>query len=339
MQTKSAVISAALIGLSPISALAAPILSEASITVTSGNIGETPNVDINDDDSPGGDAEVGSPFFGNHALQQADGISDVEAQSFEGDGFDLEMVTSEATLTQGETNNSGASRDYFLDFELQALDAFMVHVTDALDALMPPIVNPFGATASDIITSGATAASFEYFIKLGNDVIYSTRADAVVSENTSEITGTGAFLASATLGPAALGAPFGETFDFSVAPLSGSIALGSFDDGESVTVTSGVIARAYSHGGLISVFDENDGCFESFNGIDERVTDDIIFEECGFFAGNGASGFFSDPVNIYSVGTLSSVPTNPAPVPLPAAGWMLIAGVGGLMAAGRRKRA
>ena len=36
---------------------------------------------------------------------------------------------------------------------------------------------------------------------------------------------------------------------------------------------------------------------------------------------------------------LSEVPRNTGVVPLPAAGWMLIAGVGGLAAAGRRKKA
>lgn len=37
--------------------------------------------------------------------------------------------------------------------------------------------------------------------------------------------------------------------------------------------------------------------------------------------------------------TVPGGPTNPSPVPLPAAGWMLIAGLGGLAAMGRRRKA
>lgn len=68
------------------------------------------------------------------------------------------------------------------------------------------------------------------------------------------------------------------------------------------------------------------------NTIDIAIADtsDSIFDSALFFSGLKA-------------GTTSSTgggigPVNPSAVPLPAAGWMLIAGVGGLAAAGRRKR-
>ncbi|WP_254813781.1 VPLPA-CTERM sorting domain-containing protein [Rhodovulum sp. ES.010] len=65
--------------------------------------------------------------------------------------------------------------------------------------------------------------------------------------------------------------------------------------------------------------------------------------------GDGFRWFYSDPKEAVFSGewsTLSKGPSHitfydsaPAPIPLPAAGWMLLAGVGGLAAVRRRKTA
>lgn len=334
------------VAVAPIAGFAAPIQSDVSITVTTGDAGAVPTTSLTTDTAVPGDATNGTAELGTvgttYALQEGNGESDVSAFSSGGGAGDFEMVTSTATFTQGDTNTTAGDRQYFLDFSLQGLSADLLHVSDQLfggfgeevfTAFSTPLpdpgttltpVNPFGPDTTTIVPSSVTAASFEYFIEVDGNIVYNTRADAMVSfEDGSVITGTGAFADNATL----TGSIF-DIVDFDVAPVSGSIALGTYGAGESLTVRSGIIARAYSHSGERFIF--NPICFQ----VDVSIPDDVVCEE---FIENGVDTFFTDPVGIYSLGSLSSVAVQAPAVPLPAAGWMLIAGLGGLVALGRRR--
>ncbi|WP_233493392.1 VPLPA-CTERM sorting domain-containing protein [Ruegeria atlantica] len=60
----------------------------------------------------------------------------------------------------------------------------------------------------------------------------------------------------------------------------------------------------------------------------------------GFFGTWDLSGQILTPngKNTAGLSNLSVYVASPSPIPLPAAGWLLIGGIGGLVALGRRKR-
>lgn len=360
MSTKTLLLSAsvAALGLAPFAVAAAPISSEAAITVATGFSGSAAQATTTTDtavpgDATDGTAESGSSTFGNYALQQSNGNSEVNAESFRGGNADFEMVTSQALLNQLEVNTSNATRRYFLDFTLQGLSADLQHATDqiegpeivaraALSGGIPtsgttvttatasePLpaegteltaVNPFGDTTVDINASSVTAASFEYFIEVNGQTVFSTRADAMVSfEAGEQIVSDGLFGDSA-----ALSGSFGSGFSFDIDPITNQvIELGDFAAGSEIEVRSGLIARAYSHAGF--GFGGSENCEVESN-------DDF---PCFTFFSNGVDSFFSDPVLISSIGFKT---LNTTAVPLPAAGWLLIAGLGGMAALGRRRK-
>ena len=96
------------------------------------------------------------------------------------------------------------------------------------------------------------------------------------------------------------------------------------------------------------------GSFESVLGDDYNNGDGVVHwydgSEVGLGGNETEDGFFFDNGQLASnlLGFLNTgngnvyfqtAPNTPPAVPLPAAGWMLIAGLGGLAAAGRRKKA
>jgi len=346
----------------PFAASASPIRSDVSITITTGFSGQDTTTSVTDSFAEPGDVTVTEGFFENLATQNADGTSEANAESRFGGDADFELVTSTASLTQGETNNSGATRQYFLDYTLQGLQASFTHVTDQIlfdgetptvptdppfmpgDPLPPaptdPLpavgttldaVNPFSGDATDIIASSVTGASFEYFINVNGQNVFSTRADAMVtSDGALDIAGTGIFANTDTttlVGDAARG------YEFNIAPIMGRFTFDDLTlDGDDVIVTSGLIARAYSHDGFETEFFGDGDC--NVDVVFDSDSDDF---PCDRRTGNGVNSFFFDPVTISSLG-FTVVDVNPGAVPLPAAGWMLIAGLGGLAAMGRRRK-
>jgi hypothetical protein len=143
-----------------------------------------------------------------------------------------------------------------------------------------------------------TAASFQYDIEVDGMLVFTARADAIMDQS-----GNVVLDAVQNFMPTLASGTFGSTV-FSVDGISGSIFLGSRAAGTTIDVTSTLTARAYAEGIPI------DG-----------------------FVGGSVNVRSRDPITLSSIGTLSSTPTivvNPSPVPLPAAAWMLIAGLGGL---------
>lgn len=322
------------LGFVPHAALAAPILSEVVITVASSDLNGATNVPLVTADSEpnGGTVQIGNPLFGNFAIQEGNGNSDVRAISQQGGVLsDFEQVTSEAIFTQQETNTTNATRQFFLDYTVQNLRAQFNHFADNLNNSDLDLVNPFGATPSVFNQSGVSAASFEYTINVNGVDKLNTRVDALISEaNGIEFEGIGEFLDTANVTN-----PFFGDFGLNVGGISGEIILGDFEAGETVTVTSSLVARAFSHAGveqLILVNPEICGVGE-FDATNEVF---LPFEDCFEERPNSTTLFFNDPVNITSIGN-RAITTNPSPVPLPAAAWMLIAALGGLGVVRSRK--
>jgi len=266
---------------------------------------------ITRDDATGTNANVTASVNDSIAVQNSDGTSGATAVATPFGGSTL--VTSSASFSQTFQNTSTGDLAYDLNFELEGLST-RIFTTRNYGS---NFVNPFASDDPTIMPdSSYTAASFEYNIALDGDVVYTARADALgqatfgpapgfdpgqdyTFENVENFT--------ASIDPLAGGFFGNDAFTFSVADLMGEVDLGIFGAGESFEITTTLTARAYAR------------AFEGENGV-------------------GAFSF--DPVNVNAVGLTSSVPTpTMAAVPLPAAGWMLIAGLGGLAAMKRRKKA
>lgn len=290
-------------------------------------------------------ASVTVPFSDSVATQNADGTSEVRAAT---NSFGPEQqITSTATFVQNEVNTSNMDRDYTLTFDLtgQSADfnigfpqvARQTALATRMPPLLPPVGPPVGPVTSDedlatvdrtsgiapsnplnpftevndptVLTgssSPVTAASFEYIIQVNGDTIFNARADALL-ENFDLDAGL-QFDAVDGFVPTATGNS-SDGFTFSVGAISGSFDLGTFAAGETINVTSSLIARAYTPGVAID---------------SEPIT---------------INTFSSDPVNLSNIGNLSFEPTDPSPIPLPAAGWLLVAAFGGLGLMKRRQTA
>lgn len=239
------------------------------------------------------------------AEQNADGTSSVSATT--GNDGDTELSTATASLTQTQVNNFGVDHDYTIDYSLTGLTTRLFHSSDiglfANPFTTPVFNNPFESDDETVLIESAyTGATFQYDILVNGVAEFSARADVLVNEAGFTIENQQNFEVTVT--------DLGFGYLFEVGDIFGTFDIGTFADGETVEVESILTTRAYAT-----------------NGFDELR--------------NSVGARSTDPVTISSVGQLQSTPTNPTvtPVPLPAAGWMLLAGIGGLAAAGRRKKA
>ncbi len=240
------------------------------------------------------------------AEQNADGTSEVQAETTR--EANTQLNTAIAEFTQSETNTFGMDRDYSLTYSLSGMSARLNHFSDTgfFGPITTPVfTNPFTDDFVTLVDSNYTAASFRYSISVNGDEVFSARADALLSLLDAKIENETGFTATLT----DVGLNFGRQFLFEVDDISGELDLGTFAAGETISVTSTLIAQGYA----------------------QNILDEL---------GNNVGSRSTDPVNLSSTGFLTSAPTNgPSPVPLPAAGWMLIAAVGGLTAMRRTKRA
>ncbi len=286
----------------------AATVSSVEITTT-GELGAS----VQNASTANGTASVSGPNT-SVATQNADGTSEVEAATA---SFGQQKVVSSATFEQSETNTSGMDRDYTLSYNLVGqsadFDAGFIAATRSFDLAAATVTattptnpsNPF-VSADNALPDSFTrfaGASFEYNIFVNGDLKFNARADALLDGGSPfggpEIDVESNFNASI------------NGFTFIVDGIADDIFLGTYGDGQVIDVVSTLTARAYTPG----------GAFDGFQ--------------------IGVNSFSSDPITLSSVGILSNVATpttgTPSTVPLPAAGWLLIAGLGGLAAARRRK--
>jgi len=254
----------------------------------------------------GGTASASIGFGSVAAVQNADGTSEVQAETSRDANTQLNTAT--AAFIQSETNTFGMERDYTLSYSLSGMSARLNHFSDA--GFFGPLTtasfaNPFSDDYETLVDSDYTAASFRYSISVNGNEVFSARADALLSEADAKIENQSGFNATLT----DVGSGFGRQFLFEIDDINGEIDLGTFAAGETISVTSTLVAQGYA----------------------QNILDEL---------GNNVGSRSTDPVNLASTGVLTSTPTNaPSPVPLPAAGWMLIAAVGGLTALRRKPRA
>jgi len=289
----------------------------SSATVTSANqVNNDPAVVVVETDSvTDGTASASLGFNNSNAIQNADGTSEVNA-TISGFGFGSTRVTSEAKLEFSETNATQGTRTYSLDFTLSGLSTEISTSRSYGSNLTNPFDNPEPGVVD--VDSAYTAASFEYSIQLNGVDIYTARADVLgLAEYPSpsfDLVQTYSFdnvlNFAPTITPIVPGGGFIDAFEFSVADLSGSIELGDFAAGESFDITSILTARAFA---------------------------------TNFEGENAVGAFVQDPITISSFGFSSTPtqqpPTDPGVVPLPAAGWLLLGALGGLVAFRRRQTA
>jgi hypothetical protein len=307
---------AAVIASLPVMTSAATI-STASVTQTT-QVNSFNGVESNTEReiAPNGTAMVGGIFGGSSATQNADGTSSVSAttgaQGF-GAGSGTTKITSQAVWGTTETNSFAEDRAFTLDFELEDLSTILRTTRNYGDTF----VNPFDSAANEITNTAFTAASFQYTINVNGTDVYSARADVLgkttfdstTFERGQEYTFENVNNFNASISQDPLNS---ELFNFVISDLSDTIELGVFAGGADLNITSTLTAIAQSR---------------SFEGE------------------NGVGAFSADPITLSSFGNIQSTavtttPVDPVtPVPLPAAGWMLIAGVGGLSAMKRRKKA
>ena len=291
------------------SALALLASTAALHAGTVSNVSIVENIDgistVTDASVSNGNASAsGTTFFSESvATQNSDGTSAVRATAGS-NGFQ-ELTTSTASFEQDETNTSGGSLDYTLNYTLAGQEAELfpgfgiVALASGATQIAPSNpLNPFTGAGLPSNMINVTAASFQYDIEVDGMLVFTARADAIMDQS-----GNVVLDAVQNFMPTLASGTFGSTV-FSVDGISGSIFLGSRAAGTTIDVTSTLTARAYAEGIPI------DG-----------------------FVGGSVNVRSRDPITLSSIGTLSSTPTivvNPSPVPLPAAAWMLIAGLGGL---------
>lgn len=291
--------------LSTTSALAATV---STATVTSANQGCCDPVVITTDTQTVPDGTATATLGASSATQNADGTSAVSAV-IDPNSRDRgsTRITSEAQLGFSETNATNGTRTYTLDFTLSGLSTEISTSRQYGTNLTNPFANPDPGVVD--IESAYTAASFEYAIQIDGIDIFNARADVLglaTFDSAFNLVQTYIFdnvqNFTPSISPIAVGG-FIDAFEFSVDDLSGSIALGDFAAGETFDITSTLTARAFA---------------------------------TNFEGENAVGAFVQDPITISSFGVRSQ-PTVSAPIPLPAAGWLLLGALGGLAAMKRRK--
>ena len=252
-----------------------------------------------------GTATASLSFGETAAEQNADGTSEVQAETTR--EASTQLNTASAEFTQSEMNTFGMDRDYTLSYSLSGMSARLNHFSDTgfFGPIVTPVFNnPFTDDFETLVDSNYTAASFRYSISVNGNEVFSARSDALLSTLEADIQNETGFNATLT----DVGSGFGRQFLFEVDDISGEIDLGTFAAGETISVTSTLIAQGYA----------------------QNILDEL---------GNNVGSRSTDPVNLSSTGFLTSTPTSgPSPVPLPATGWMLIAAVGGMTALRRSAR-
>jgi len=235
---------------------------------------------------------------GASAFQDVDGSSSVSAVVNEPFAGGRVATAAIAELVLEDTNSTGELQGYEFSFSLFDL---AVQVQENYgSSFFSNYNNPFEDLDSDAV---GNAIFYDVFV---NDVevfsasiaLYGGIDDGFTIENDGF-----SFTQSDILDPFD-GTVAGSRLD--IADVTETLFLGNFADGESVQVTTTLGALSLA---------------------------------TNFEGEQAAGGFFGDPSGLSSSGgTLVQVAPQVAAVPLPAAGWMLIAGVGGLVAAGRRNR-
>lgn len=264
-------------------------------------------------DSPGGgsfsdsataidaDSTIGDTFGPASATQNVDGSSTVSAAASTPFAGGREVVIATAELAQEAQNNTGATVGYSFSFSLFDL-ALQAQETYGYSPYTD-YSNPFENASSD-----AAANKISYDILLNGTSIYTASAELFggidagwTVANVENFTFTEEDITDGTdvIGKRVVLDDVMET-----------LFLGNYEDGEGLQLTT--ILRAES-------------------------------QATNFEGEQFAGAFFGDPSGLAGNGLVTQVAPqnvnpNPSAVPLPAAGWMLLAGFGGLAAMKRRKK-
>ena len=278
-----------------------------SATAIALNDGRTLTVETDTDTQTSGPATA-TADFGVFATQNQDGTNEIAVNAPEFVNGRTQTFA-QATFSDTITNSSAETFNYTLDFTLDEIVTSMRSTRDYTSSGLSDAINygnPFD-TAPDVATQSAvTGLQYEYEVFADGVSVYSAMVEILGSVRDGiQFTTLNGF--SGSLDITDLG--FGRSeADITIDALSDTANLGDVAAGDSIEVTTIFTGRAHA----------------------------LRFE-----GENGVGGFGADPFKISSPITITGTSVTPplAPVPLPAAGWMLIAGLGGLVAAGRRKKA
>jgi hypothetical protein len=284
-------VTAALLSVSSVSA--STVITQATAIVTDYENG-VPTTTADADGALGGTSNASvNPSFSGEATQNADGTSVLEGEGFLADGRGHAMYL-DAAQTISVTNNSGAAQNYTFDYALLNMSAYINGDFGGASNTGNPF-DPNDALSEGVGDSVGLKFDYNVFLDTGAGVntIFSASITAFGGAGSYQLDGVSGF--NGTLTALNCGQYGCSGVGLAIDDLVGSLNLGSIADGASFTVFTQLTATARANG------------FEN---------------ELSFVLGDPTG------VNALNAGVVTG---GAAPaVPLPAAAWMLMAGLGGL---------